>query len=127
MTEMVTTQVVVPAVDAQLDLSAVRRFGTGQDGRLIAIGYVHEDYFPNLSGPVLHFQLPDGQVVLTWPDTDGYNLIWKESQERAEVDEGAAEVLHMMWDQVNASFQCDLMKLFGHAAVEAIAKAVSST
>jgi hypothetical protein len=127
MTEMVTTQVVVPAIEAHLDLSAVRRFGTGRDGRLVAIGYVHEKYFPNLSGPVLHFQLPDGRVVLTWPDTDGYNLIWKETQERAEVDEGAAEVLHLMWDQVNASFQGELLNFFGHAAVEAIAEAVCTT
>ena len=127
MTETVTTQVVVPDVDAQLDLSAVRQFGNGRDGRLVAIGYVHEAYFPSLSGPVLHFQIPDGRVVLTWPDPDGYHLIWKENQEPAEVAEGAAEILHMMWDQVNAGFQRELLKLFGHAAVEAIAKAVSTT
>lgn len=127
MTEMVTTQVTVPALHAQLDLSAVQQFANGTDGQLVAIGYAHAEYFPDLSGPVLHFRLPDGRVVLTQPDMDGYNLIWKENRKRADVDEGVAEVVHVMWDQVNTSFQRELLKSFGRAAVEAIGHAVSDT
>jgi hypothetical protein len=123
MPEMVTTQVTVPAVKAHLDLSAVRRFANGQHGQLVAIDYVHEEYLPDLVGPVLHFQIPDGRVLLTRPDEDGYDLIWKETGEVAVIDGDAFNVVADMWNEVNESFR-ELLKLFGRAAVETIAKAV---
>lgn len=127
MPKTATSKVTVPAVEAELDLSAVRQFGNGQDGRLIAIGYVHEPYYPHLSGPVLHFQLPDDRIVLTVPDPDGFRLVWKDNQELATVDEGTAEVVHLMWGQVNAAFQSNLLEAFGTAAVKALASALSTS
>lgn len=127
MPKTATTKVTIPAVKAKLDLSAVREFCKGEDGRLIAIGYVHEPYYPHLSGPVLHFQLPDDRVVLTVPDPDGFRLVWKGSNEAATVDKGADEVLQLMWDQVNAAFQSNLLEAFGTAAVTALASALSTS
>ncbi|WP_158886214.1 hypothetical protein [Amycolatopsis anabasis] len=127
MAESATTIVTIPAIEADLDLTWVRKYRDGVDGRLLAISYQHTSYFPGLSGPVLHYQLPNGRVVLTWPDPDGHQFIYEDSQEPAQdLDEGAYEVLHGMWDDVRDSFQSVLLKAFGDAAVKAMLTAVST-
>jgi len=127
MTDPVTTTfVTVPAITVELQLSDLARFGDGENGRLIAISYQHEPFYPHLSGPVLHFQLPDGRVVLTSPDPDGYELRWQDGKRaQGSVDAGAAEVLHLMWDQVDASFQDTLLGTFGDAVVRALSDTLS--
>jgi hypothetical protein len=93
-------------VQADLNLSTLRRYAAGKDGRLTSISYQHEDYYPHLSGVVLHYELPDGRIVVTDPDPDGYTLRWREDMTVAEdIGEGAAEVLHEMWDEVNAAIE----------------------
>ncbi len=120
------TTITIPAIEVEIDLSNVRQFRNGSDGRLIAISYSHEPYYPSQSGPVLHFELPDGRVVVTMPYED-FELRWKDTNQRAVVDEGAAEVVHILWDHVNGSFQDVLVEAFGKAAARALAKAFSST
>lgn len=113
-------------VQAELNLSTLRSYAAGEDGRLISISYRHEDYCPHLSGVVLHYELADGRVVLTDPDPDGYELRWREDMTSAhDVPEGAAEVLHMMWDEVNAAIETTLRKQFGDNAVKAIVTALN--
>ncbi|ONI88079.1 hypothetical protein ALI22I_20280 [Saccharothrix sp. ALI-22-I] len=127
MTRSTPLAITVPAIDAELDVSAVQRFGNGEDGRLIAISYKHESFYPHLSGPVLHFRLPDGRVVLTEPNPDGYDLVWEADQEPATIDPGAHEVLHMMWDNVNTAVLDVLSAKFGDAAVKALAESLGAS
>jgi hypothetical protein len=113
-------------VQAEVDLSSLRRYAVSEDGRLISISYQHEDYYPHFSGVVLHFELPNGRVVVTYPDPDGFTLLWREDMTPADdVPDGASDVLHAMWDQVNAAIETTLRQRFGSNAAEAIVTALS--
>lgn len=101
------TTVTVIGFESVLDLPSVKKFRNGEDGTLVAIDYRYDPHYPNLSGPVLHFQLPDGRTVLTIPDGDGsFDLFWMETQRYTNggLDAGAWEVLHMMRSEIVTAF-----------------------
>jgi hypothetical protein len=114
-------------VQATLDLSTLGTYATGEDGRLISLSYHHEDFYPALSGIVLHYKLPTGRVVVTYPDPDGFTLLWRDDMTVAkDIDEGAEQVLHTMWDVVNSLFETTLRKQFGMNTAQAIVAALNA-
>jgi len=123
---VITTTITVSSVTAELDLDVVVQHADGPHGRLIAIGHQCEPYPPHVPRPVLHFQLPDGRVVLTCPDTYGdYRLVWRDTKGAARIDDDLTEVLHQMWWQVNDGLQNTLLPEFADAATRALSDTLS--
>lgn len=120
--------VTVDGFESLLNLPSVRKFRTGEDGTLVAIDYRHDTIYPQLSGPELHFQLPDGRTVVTVSDGQGsFDLAWKDGPlANGEVDEGAHEVLHMMRGEIAAAFD-RLTRQFLAAAVTNVGQALTAT
>lgn len=118
--------VTVDGFESLLNLPSVLKYRDGEDGRLVAIDYRHDPIYPQLSGPLLHFQLPSGTVVVTVPDGDGsFDLAWKDGPIASDIDEGAREVLHMMRGEIVAAFD-RLTRRFLSAAVTSAAQAFTN-
>lgn len=124
------TTVTVTGFESLLDLPSVKQFRTSEDGTLLAIDYNYAEGYPHLSGPVLHFQLPDGRIVITVPDGDGgFDLAWKENGMRTASDEVsplAWEAIHMMRGEIDAAFD-RLTRQFLVAAVANVHQALTAT
>jgi hypothetical protein len=113
--------VAVTDVESMLHLPSVKKFRTGEDGTLVRIDYRYDPYYPHVSGPLLHFQLPDGRTVLTAPDGDGgFQLAWADTLRYAngQVDDGAIEVIHLMWGEITEAFHTLTRRLLDAAIID---------